>query len=660
MSPLDITVALLRGVHVAALVSLFGTLVFLMFVAPSAMAEATIEAPRLRRVLLRLARVSAVLALIVGIAWLVMESAAIADADSIAMTLRTVPVVALHTQFGQWLLLRFALLLASVITTSAILDARVREHDEGFVDPVTLQHAPIRWRARIAIAAVLAAIALAIQPMLGHAGALGGSVGATLIVSEVMHLLAAGAWLGGLLPLFITVGALPHTAGATACRHFTPVGLSAVLVLGGTAVVQVAELMGGLPGLFGTGYGDVALVKLGLFVMLLTLAAINRLALTERLARTKADTARRAMRASVATEIVLGTLVVITAGFLASRTPGSHEQPIWPFAYRPSLFAFYDPDLRREVIAALLALGAAVVIAIVGMRWRKIRWPALGVTVLIVAFSLSHLDLLFVAAYPTSFFTSPTEFAATAIAHGAKLFAANCAVCHGAEGRGDGPAAQSIAIRPADLTAEHFWAHSDGELFWYISHGFEAPDGGIAMPGFAGTLSSEARWDLIDYLRAHNAGASMRATDKWTHPLPVPQFDVTCGNGRTIDLDDLRGRVLRIVAVTDGEALAPLPPVGTDIATIALLPEHTTHPDAPTCVAREPETWTAFAILSGVSGEALAGEQVLVDQNAWLRLAWRPGDPGDWSKPETLAALIRDITAHPIAVAATGGHVHRH
>ena len=75
-------------------------------------------------------------------------------------------------------------------------------------------------------------IALALQPMLGHAGALGGRLGTTLIISEILHLLAAGAWLGSLLPLFITIGTLPHNAAATACRSFTPVGLSAVLVLG--------------------------------------------------------------------------------------------------------------------------------------------------------------------------------------------------------------------------------------------------------------------------------------------------------------------------------------------------------------------------------------------------------------------------------------------
>ena len=248
---------------------------------------------------------------------------------------------------------------------------------------------------------------------------------------------------------------------------------------------------------------------------------------------------------------------MLTAGFLASHAPGTHEQPVWPFAWRPSLSAFYVPDLRNEVTLALLAVGAAVIIAVIGVVWPKVRWPALVVAAITLALAVPHLDLLFVEAYPTSFFTSPTEFAATAIVHGAKLFAANCVVCHGAEGRGDGPSAKSLPLRPADLTAEHFWAHSDGELFWYISHGFAAPDGPLAMPGFETTLSSEGRWELIDYLRAHNAGESMRTTGKWAHPLPIPQFDIACANGRTLDLDDLRGRVLRIVAVSGDESTVP-------------------------------------------------------------------------------------------------------
>ena len=315
MSTLEIAVALLRGAHTTALVSLLGTLVFLTLVAPAALAEATKDAPRLRRWLLRVARISAALALIVGIAWIAVESAVIAGAGSVAMTLHALPVVALRTQFGQWLMVRSVLLLAVLPLLRPLRVGNV-------------------------VATVLAAVALALQPMLGHAGALGGSLGTTLIMSEILHLLAAGAWLGGLLPLFITIGTLPHNAAATACRSFTPVGLSAVLVLGGTATVQIAEFMGGVPGLFGTGYGHIALVKLGLFVVLLTLAAINRLALTERLAGSAPDAARCHMRVSVATEAVLGTLVVFTAGFLASHAPGTHEQPVWPFAWRPSLSAF--------------------------------------------------------------------------------------------------------------------------------------------------------------------------------------------------------------------------------------------------------------------------------------------------------------------------------
>jgi putative copper export protein/mono/diheme cytochrome c family protein len=634
MSTLEIFVALLRGAHVAALVSLFGTLLFLVVVAPPAMAEAVTAAARLRLVLLRLARISAACALIVGLAWLTLESAVIAGADSASMTLHVLPVVALQTQFGQWLTVRLGLLLVVFSLLCALPLATVA-------------------------ATVLAAAALAIQPMLGHAGAIGGSVGIELIISETLHLLAAGAWLGGLLPLFIALGILPHEQAATACRNFTPIGLAAVLILAGTAVVQVAEFMGGLPGLFGTGYGHVALVKLGLFVVLLTLAGLNRLVFTDRLAGTASLAARRHMRLSVATEAVLGVLVVITAGFLASHAPGTHEQPVWPFPWRPSLDALYEPFLQQEVIPALIAAIGAVAIAVIGLLWRRIRWPALAASVVILVLAVPHLDLLFVEAFPTSFYTSPTEFAATAIVHGGKLFAANCTTCHGTDGQGDGPAAQSLPIRPADLTAEHLWAHSDGEMYWYISHGFEAPQGGITMLGFAGSLSSEGRWDLIDYLRAHNAGESMRKSGKWPHPLPVPQFDAECAGGRTIDLDDLRGSMLRIIAASDEAQVEPVSLPGMAVTTIIVTPTRDAKPTPSSCIASEPETWTAFAILLGVAPDALAGAQILVDQNAWLRAAWRPGDPGDWTNPQLLEAEIRDIVAHPIAITASA-HVHHH
>jgi putative copper export protein/mono/diheme cytochrome c family protein len=635
MGSQEILVALLRGVHLAAQLSLFGTLVFAAVVAPAPAAAGAAETTRLRTLLLRLARTSAVCALLAGAAWLTVATAAIAGTSGAATTLHALPVVALNTQFGQWVVLRLTLLIA-------VLALPLARH----------------W-ARIG-ALVLAGAAIAVQPLIGHAGAIGGSLGAQLIASEILHLLAAGAWLGGLLPLFIAVRVLPADAAGAACRGFTPIGLSAVLVLAGTAIVQIAQFIGGMPGLFGTRYGHIALVKIGLFLLLLVLAAINRFVLTERVAGAAPAAARRHMRRSIAMETVLATLVVLAAGFLASGTPGTHEQPVWPFPWQPSLEAFGDPDLRRELVFALAAIAGGMAVATCGLIWRHVRWPALALSMIILAVAIPHLDLLFVAAYPTSFFTSPTEFAATAIAHGAKLYAANCVVCHGVSGRGDGPSAPSLPLRPADLTAEHLWAHSDGALFWFISHGIRTEDGAIAMPGLDGILSSGARWDLIDYLHARNAGESMRSTGRWGHPLPVPLFDVACADGRTIDLDDLRGHVLHIIAVS-GDEQAELPSVANvDATTLFVELRPTAPPERAACIASEPETWAAFAILLGRAPDASAHWQILVDQNAWLRAAWQPGDPGDWNDPRSLDAAIRDITAHPITGYDAAGHVHRH
>jgi putative copper export protein/mono/diheme cytochrome c family protein len=634
VSTLDICVALLRGTHIGALLSLFGTLVFRLVIAPAAMAEATVAAERVRALLLRLTRICAACSLITGLAWLITDSAVIAGASGTTMTLHAVPTVALHTQFGQWLLSRFALLLLLLLLP--LLRTR---------------------RMALAAATALAGAALSLQPMLGHAGAIGGSLGMELIASEILHLLAAGAWLGGLLPLFITVGILPPQPAATACRNFTPIGLSAVLILGVTAVVQVGEFMGGLPGLLGTTYGRVALVKLGLFVVLLVLAALNRLLFTERLAGPSPVVAQRHIRVSIAIEAVLGTLVILTAGFLASQTPGTHEQPVWPFVWRPSLSALYDPDLRGEVVVALIIIAGAIVTGMIGLLWRRARYFVLAISLAIIVLEGPHLTLLFVEAYPTSFYTSPTEFAATAIAHGAKLFATHCAICHGTEGRGDGPSSRALALKPADLTADHLWGHSDGELYWYIAQGFEAPQGGIAMPGFAHTLSTEAIWDLIDYLHANNAGASMRRFGQWRHPIPLPQFDAECPDGSTVDLDDLRNRLLRIVFAPGDVQAAPTAPPGVDVTTILVTPDRPATPPPDGCIASEPEAWTALSVILGASPD---GVELLADQNAWLRAAWRSADGNARADVRTLEARIHDIAAHPLAVDAAGGHVHRH
>lgn len=93
----------------------------------------------------------------------------------------------------------------------------------------------------------------------------------------------------------------------------------------------------------------------------------------------------------------------------------------------------------------------------------------------------------------------PNPIAATedSLADGGTTFATNCAVCHGEKGLGDGPTAEALEKKPADLTAGHVQALSDGALFYIISHGKpETP-----MPAWEGVLGEMDRWNVVNFLR---------------------------------------------------------------------------------------------------------------------------------------------------------------
>jgi copper resistance protein D len=298
VDPQTTLLALLRGFHVAALLSLFGTLVSLAMVAPIGLRDAGAAAAPARCRLISLARWSGGLALLIGACWIVLQASVIAGTTTIGGTLHALVPVARDTQFGNLVLIRFALLLVAL----PFLGGR-------------------GWR--LVVALLLTGTALAMQGGIGHAGATAGANRATLLTSEALHLLAAGAWVGGLLPLFLLVGSLPPPVAAAVCESFTPVGLSAVLIIAATALVQAWQWIGSVAGLFGTDYGRIALVKLGLFLLLLMLAGANRFILTNRLRDPTRPLTRQWLRASVAVEATLGAMVILVAAFLASGVPAT-------------------------------------------------------------------------------------------------------------------------------------------------------------------------------------------------------------------------------------------------------------------------------------------------------------------------------------------------
>lgn len=79
---------------------------------------------------------------------------------------------------------------------------------------------------------------------------------------------------------------------------------------------------------------------------------------------------------------------------------------------------------------------------------------------------------------------------------GAELFQSNCAMCHGPEGHGDGPAGQSLEPPPGNL-AEVQAKAADDYLYWRIHAGKP----GTAMLAWKNILTDEQIWQLVSFIR---------------------------------------------------------------------------------------------------------------------------------------------------------------
>lgn len=85
---------------------------------------------------------------------------------------------------------------------------------------------------------------------------------------------------------------------------------------------------------------------------------------------------------------------------------------------------------------------------------------------------------------------------AKAVQRGEKVFTSLCWVCHGMEGRGDGPTAASLQVKPAQLIAASVRDQSNGALYWKITHGRGE------MPSYEEVISREERWAVVHYIRS--------------------------------------------------------------------------------------------------------------------------------------------------------------
>src|ERR1700677_1388425 len=123
---------------------------------------------------------------------------------------------------------------------------------------------------------------------------------------------------------------------------------------------------------------------------------------------------------------------------------------------------------------------------------------------------------------------------------GAKVFAQRCAVCHGPDGRGNGPAAPSMFPRPRDFSTGKFKYKStaagepptDEDLLRTIRDGLPAS----AMPYFPGLLSTEELNAVVEQVKSFS-GAFSGPGRPIENPAAIPSSPESMNRGKTLFAD---------------------------------------------------------------------------------------------------------------------------
>jgi putative copper resistance protein D len=248
-----------------------------------------------------------------GTIWFVLTAADMGNlAVSRALHADVLTTVAEATQFGSVAVTR--LVLALLLGASLAFDGIK----------------PLRWLTLALALGLMASIAWT-----GHGGSGFGVEGDLRVAADALHLIAASAWIGGLVPLALLLGAalrndspMSIEVARVATQRFSLLGIASVGTLVATGSINAWFLVGSSRALFGTEYGRVLLAKLALFAVMLSFAAFNRTILTPRLlapatAESQPSVVRTLTRHCVV-EFAIGLIILGIVGWLGTLHPASH------------------------------------------------------------------------------------------------------------------------------------------------------------------------------------------------------------------------------------------------------------------------------------------------------------------------------------------------
>jgi hypothetical protein len=134
--------------------------------------------------------------------------------------------------------------------------------------------------------------------------------------------LAVGAWIGGLIWLlwFMAHSSRPERAGPV--RRFSALATVALVLVAGSGVWRAWSEVGSVHQLWSTDFGRVLDIKMGLFLGLAALGAVNRFWLVP--AMTRGDRRGDTLRWTVTSEVATALPIVLAASVLSQLSPASY------------------------------------------------------------------------------------------------------------------------------------------------------------------------------------------------------------------------------------------------------------------------------------------------------------------------------------------------
>lgn len=167
-----------------------------------------------------------------------------------------------------------------------------------------------------------ALLLVSLSPISHSAAAAGGDIAILGAASDAAHLLTAGFWLGGVIVLVMILP--PHRESPMGLlgplRLFSMWGTFVVAVLVATGLINLISILPISMMSLRHAYFRMLVVKVGLALAMIALAALNRWRFAPAL-RTEGPGAVRCLEGTISTEIVFGVCVVAIVGILGVTAP---------------------------------------------------------------------------------------------------------------------------------------------------------------------------------------------------------------------------------------------------------------------------------------------------------------------------------------------------